>query len=383
MDYEKKYKEALGRAKKLYEQGTITESLSYVFDELAESEDERIRKWLIDTIKQVPNDSIEWETIDKSYVLAWLEKQKDYVSPQMIADAYLRGCNDTEKKWLEKQCEQDDYDDNIITRDDEILQAISVGLTDVAKDAGWSDFGGIPIEDIMAWLEKQGEQKPFDYENANIQQNDFAPKFKLGDWIVWKDKCYKVNDNGCGYELIDTNDLSTSLEYETVDENARLWTIADAKDGDVLVASDDSIFIYTGVVSNGSCMYYIAFTDNSISTNFGLVYHWERFDAVKPATKEQCDTLFTKMHEAGYEWNAEKKELRNIETPKECLCISPDEYNKVVNECWRRNKSKWTEEDEELLQHCCCAIAVVDYYTLEDKEEMETWLKSLKKKMEE
>ena len=28
----------------------------------------------------------------------------------------------------------------------------------------------------LEWLEKQGEQKPFDYENANIQQKDFAPK---------------------------------------------------------------------------------------------------------------------------------------------------------------------------------------------------------------
>jgi len=46
-----------------------------IFPELAESEDGKIRKWLIDTIKQVPNDSIEWETIDKSSVLAWLEKQ--------------------------------------------------------------------------------------------------------------------------------------------------------------------------------------------------------------------------------------------------------------------------------------------------------------------
>ena len=44
---------------------------------------------------------------------------------------------------------------------------------------------------------------------------------------------------------------------------------------------------------------------------------------------------------------------------------------------------KWTEEDEELFQHCCGAVAAADYYTLEDKEEMENWLKSLKKRMEE
>ena len=37
-------------------------------------------------------------------------------------------------------------------------------------------------------LEKQDEQKPFNYENANIQQKDFAPKqkakFHEGDWVV-------------------------------------------------------------------------------------------------------------------------------------------------------------------------------------------------------
>ena len=51
------------------------------FSELKEnegdSEDERIRKWLIDTIKSIPNDSIEWNVIDKSRVLDWLEKQKE------------------------------------------------------------------------------------------------------------------------------------------------------------------------------------------------------------------------------------------------------------------------------------------------------------------
>ena len=42
----KAYDKALERAKKLYEQGTITENLSYIFPELKESEDERIRKWI-------------------------------------------------------------------------------------------------------------------------------------------------------------------------------------------------------------------------------------------------------------------------------------------------------------------------------------------------
>jgi hypothetical protein len=52
------------------------------------------------------------------------------------------------------------------------------------------DWNGVPVKSILAWLEKKGEQKPFDYENANIQQKDFAsngkPKFKVGDIITNK-----------------------------------------------------------------------------------------------------------------------------------------------------------------------------------------------------
>ena len=36
-------------------------------------------------------------------------------------------------------------------------------------------------------------------------------------------------------------------------------------------------------------------------------------NTIKPATKEQRDLLFQKMKEAGYEWDADKKELKMIE----------------------------------------------------------------------
>lgn len=44
-------------------------------------------------------------------------------------------------------------------------------------------------------------------------------------------------------------------------------------------------------------------------------------------------------------------------------------------------ESKWTDEDEELLQHCCGAVTAADYYTMEDKEEMTNWLVSLKQRI--
>ena len=88
-------------------------------------------------------------------------------------------------------------------------------------------------------------------DNEFVKSLCVEPKFKVGDWIVWQNKCYKVNYNGCGYELIDQNGLSTSLEYGTVDKSAHLWTIQDAKDGDVLATSAGA-FIYNGNNCGGS-----------------------------------------------------------------------------------------------------------------------------------
>jgi len=108
MDYEKLYKEALSRARQFSEHPLQEDSdsiVEYIFPELKESEDEKIRKVLIRFHKS---------TIDIDGI-----KGNEIVS------------------WLERQGEQ-----NL----------------------------------IMANSPQLGEQKPFDYEDANIQQKDFAPK---------------------------------------------------------------------------------------------------------------------------------------------------------------------------------------------------------------
>lgn len=99
----KAYDKVIERAKKLHgETGFdyVKITLETILPELAESEDESIRKHIVtflmecDKMGDAPSEVAEW--------LAWLEKHKDYVSPQMVADAYLRGCNDTENKLLKQ-----------------------------------------------------------------------------------------------------------------------------------------------------------------------------------------------------------------------------------------------------------------------------------------
>ena len=74
----KRYDEAIERAKN-YQKVNGSAVIPAIFPELKESKDEKIRKWLINTIEEVPNDSIEWDVIDKSDVLSWLEKQKETI----------------------------------------------------------------------------------------------------------------------------------------------------------------------------------------------------------------------------------------------------------------------------------------------------------------
>lgn len=212
--------------------------------------------------------------------------------------------------------------------------------------------GVIDKETMLAWLEKQGE-----YNHTDKTE----PKFKNEQWIVWQDKCYKVNDNGCGYELVDKNGLSTSLEYGTIDENAHLWDITkDAKDGDVLVCKDYGYNSYILFGEKNIHCWYNGQTEHFHPTTSCKL----RKDAtIYPATKEQRYLLFQKMHEAGYMYDSESKQLLSLKAEV------VDEQNPV-----------WSKEDALRLEEVICMIEANGRWVRSDdavKLVLE-WLKSLK-----
>jgi len=76
MDYKEKYENALERARVLMTKGYDV-LMPEIFPELKESEDEKIRKVLVDFFKDyVKNTSMYLENIDVHAILAWLEKQQ-------------------------------------------------------------------------------------------------------------------------------------------------------------------------------------------------------------------------------------------------------------------------------------------------------------------
>lgn len=213
-DYEKRYKEALSRAATELENCGADKSLRNMIyaifpDELKESEDERVRKEILDFIKTNNAWNKEW--------IAWLEKQGGNSAPininKMVMEysqtkdgdfglpvncqirAYRQGINDALNLSLnlEKQCEQPSairwYDVSLIPQE---MEELLVEWD--SEDATWHEIafyhadtktfwnGTRQVENVTRWcyiidlLEKQGESKPFDYESANIQQKDFAPK---------------------------------------------------------------------------------------------------------------------------------------------------------------------------------------------------------------
>lgn len=153
------------------------------------------------------------------------------------------------------------------------------------------------------------------------------PKFKVGDWVVKKDGTTFYGGNYAEQiTIIESEEWDKRIWFSSTtwlqENDIRLWTIQDAKDGDVLVTTKirSCPFIYRKTNYNNNLAYYYAGIDGNGDFCEGCLKrtlcHFGSVSDVIPATKEQRDLLFSKMKEEGYEWDVDKKELRKIIEPK-------------------------------------------------------------------
>lgn len=273
-NYEQKYKEALEKVRiwqdHLNESGDkdYADELNYIFPELKESEDEKIRKELLAVVNDLvlPHEQ-------QSRFIAWLEKQ---------------------------------------------------GENHKAKTA----------------LEAANEEK-VDNQNCVKPADKVEPKFKVGDWIKHNKthfvfKILKITP--FNYEVVNQLGYHHTITNAAIENNYHLWTIKDAKDGDVLCCESGWTCIFKALGNHTNTFSSYCFMDktkwfcetgsecHTLDKRFVKAYNGE----ISPATKEQRDLLFQKMKEAVYTFDFEKKELKKIE-----------------------QKSVWSEEDERL---CSCII---------------------------
>ena len=351
----KAYDEAFERAKKLAtdlpngrnDRLYHVDDLEYIFPELKESEDERIRKAIIEGLREMKNSFHTVSSIKIDDAIAWLEKQGE--KADIANKEYWRGYREGKQEILDKYAE----------------------------------------------LKKQGEKKPSDKAE---------PKFHEGDWVfIEEGKEYKGP-----FQIKTVDSFGYSFdEYYTIpfmyEDILSKWTIQDAKDGDVLTYNDSKNNVWICIFkeyANERVYDYCTLDKESF---------WERGNwnylasfSYTPSTKEQRDKLEKAMADAGYTFDFEKKELKKIENEIEIPFGAKDselqediyyipkgfyakiDDNKVIIKKGEQ-KPAWSEEDELILKHVIANIESIKEEVIYCKPWLNKqidWLKSLKDRVQ-
>lgn len=324
-----RYDEVVSKLKSFMAQGVdplITRAdVQDFFPELKESEGERIRRALIEHIKGIYKGCCTEEVSkERDMFLAWLEEQGNLVKH---------------------------YEDKL-------------------DRCACENFN----KGYKRALEIQGKQEPTD---------KIGSKFHEGDWVANGDYPWKiivVKPLEYVLQSQDGNIVTHAISH--IDEQFHSFTIQDAKDGDVLFQDlmGGKTFIYNGVNSDKAILYSFIISNDGEDVlpyhigkpNTGIGNIEENKNIIYPATKEQRNLLFQKMKEAGYEWDAERKELKEIEqkpTDEEMKELLRTEYEKGRADAIAEMQVVWSEEDEN-IKH-----SIIDILTRQGFQTQVNWLK--------
>ena len=227
------------------------------------------------------------DTYEKKYKEALERARKLKEDPTIVFDNYSSFEGDAVVDYIFPELKESE---------DEKLCQMAIMAVSASEAQSCIKSWGVNPDDVIAWLEKH--DKPAD---------KVEPRFKVGDFIV-NDYCRgKVIEITNDAYLLDTEQY-IPFSYE---HHAHLWTIQDAKDGDVLSFYTEykgNKMVQIGIIEkyvgkHGGC-------SNTFKIYVGV--NWENnlqigkymgCSDIRPATKEQRDTLFARMKEAGYEYN--------------------------------------------------------------------------------
>lgn len=168
----------------------------------------------------------------------------------------------------------------------EITEIVKRQLYDAEKQAEEDESDGIPVSVLIPmfkpgeWIAADGTDVNEDYRIVRIS------KAENGNYIIESPKGFL----GCN-------------SFGTWESEYHPWTIDDAREGDVLVSEQGSLFVYTGMKSeeDGRPFAYCGVIRGDFIEYPPTIpcTDWE----VTPATYEQRIEMESKMREAGYEWD--------------------------------------------------------------------------------
>ena len=319
-----KQEKKLEEAKRLYQTANAGQRyvLESLFPELKESEDEKNIKDLIDELKcslkaaNCQNDACNEGHEKRIALLEW-------------AIAYVEKQGKKSVEW---------------NREDE--QNLNACLS------------YIPDEFLRRWLKYVLHIK-YDKPTDKVE-----PKFHSGQWCIDNEdgatfQIVKVLDNTYTYKTNEGKEYSCT--HYSLENDAKLWTINDAKDGDVLVDVYGNISIYEKC-DDFDWMSYCSLGHNGGFQHFKIEHENEK---TYPATKEQRDLLFQKIREAGYKWDAENKQLLSLKA----------EPTREIKGNEVKISPKWSKEDEEEFK-----IAIETLHEA-GQHSSAMWLKSIKQRI--
>ena len=148
MDYEKKYKEAIERAKiwqeHLYDVNDkdYADELNYIFPELAESEDEKIRREIINYFKCQTRDEPSRKDIHNKWI-SWLERQEG-----------CEGFQETGKCFADGECKAKREAEQELTDLNEFINELSKQFPEVS----FAKLSRIVVR-VAKWAKSNDEEK--------------------------------------------------------------------------------------------------------------------------------------------------------------------------------------------------------------------------------
>ena len=172
----KAYDEALERAKKLQEtcdSTTVVGWCEYIFQELRESKDEKIKKEIINYFAK-GKEYLSLCSIGKDDILAWLEKQGEQSSLNINRE-YLKGI-----KRVQEYQDLSDWEKEF----DKIASMYAHNKNQEGYNDSWyvKERAAEMLYYAKKELEKQGGQKPTD-EVESITRSYIIPNEKFFQWI--------------------------------------------------------------------------------------------------------------------------------------------------------------------------------------------------------
>jgi GNAT superfamily N-acetyltransferase len=360
MDYKEKYEEIIKNLKEAKETMggyTFSSVVDKIIPELKESEDEKIKEDLIQWISEFPD--IIWRGHYTKDVIAWLEKQgemkSDINDDILLRFAFYQYDDDTlylSSVFVEECNRKRGYGSKILKAAEEVAKTLGISKIRLKVETNswmeeWYKRNGyeyLTSEGKYDWLEKQCKQKSI---------SNSIPKFKVNDWITDGTSTFQIVKIEDEWYIADDGD---KVCFDVIHQYYHLWTIEDAKDGDVLAF--DSEYKGNRMVQVGIIKKYVGKHGGCSNTfNIYVGVNWDNnlqideymgCSDIRPATEEQYDLLFSKMKEAGYEWDDEKKELRKIEKRPVMLQWQGNNLKEVLDFTGKnKNFEKWFKSFEE------------------------------------